>query len=182
MPAIEIREVPREGTFGSFGGSPGEYDPGQSRRAITFRARDISFYDAIRITGAVLDCDFYFRGVQEAGSPFPWVYIGYDGNTSMVWRLDALTKAGLDLGDKPDDKDITKALELRGVDCSKGYITIYVANNEDIWIAGGKERVALVKAIFVLSQKGYQVRRREESQHTSDGIRQPADGLPKPSR
>jgi exosome complex RNA-binding protein Rrp4 len=81
----------------------------------------------------------------------------------MGWKLDAITKAGLDLGDKPDDKDIRKALELRGVDCSKGDIRIFVANNEDIWIGGAKEKVALAKAIFELSQKGYQVKRREKS-------------------
>jgi hypothetical protein len=166
MPAVQIREIPRPRSLmtDSLGGFPEEYDPEQSRTMnITFRAIDISFYEALRVMGAIVDCDFCFLGIQEPGSFGPDLCIGNDGNTSMGWKLDAITKAGLDLGDKPDDKDIRKALELRGVDCSKGDIRIFVANNEDIWIGGAKEKVALAKAIFELSQKGYQVKRREKS-------------------
>lgn len=171
MPAVQIRDLMTSDSLG-IEAFPKEYDPEQNRIAnITFRATNISFYEALSVMGAIVGCDFCFLGVQEPGSFGPELCIGNYGGAfmagvpdSMGWRLDASTKAGLDLGEKPDGRDIRRALELRGVDCSKGNIRIIVANDVNIWIGGDRDKVALAKAIFVLSQNGYQIRKRQKSQ------------------
>jgi hypothetical protein len=83
---------------------------------------------------------------------------------SFQLKLDAETRAGLGLGDKPDAEAIREALVSRGVDFSKGDMKVTLLADDLAVIGGFTENSELAKAILVLVKSGYDVRKREESQ------------------
>jgi hypothetical protein len=126
---------------------------------VTFRAKHISFLEALRLVATLSG---YRLSFQESGFALTDIWPGEF--MSFQWKLDAQTRAGLGLGDKPDAGAVRAALASRGVDFSKGDMKITLLSDDLAVIGGFTENSELAKAILVLVKSGYEVRKQEESQ------------------
>jgi hypothetical protein len=140
---------------------------------VTFRATHISFLEALRIIASLSGYRLSFR---EDNLVLTDIWPGEF--MSFQWTLDEETKAGLGLGDKPDADQIREALSSRGVDFSKGDMKVTLLAKDLALIGGFTENSELAKAILVLSKSGYEVKKREESQHPAAPYSEPAARSP----
>jgi len=129
---------------------------------VTFRARHVSFLDALRVTA---DLSGYQLTFSENGVILTDIWPGEFG--WFEWRLDTKTRVGLGLAEKPDANAIREALASRGVDFSKGDMNVTLLADDLVLVRGFTENSELAKSILMLVKTGYEVKKREEPQQTN---------------
>lgn len=135
-----------------------EYDD-PKHNLVTFRAEHISFLETLRIISDLSGYRLSFRDNDVVLTDiWPGEFMFFQ------WKLDAETKAGLGLGDKPDAAAIREALVSRGVDFSKGDMKVILLTDDQAVIGGFTGNSELAQAILVLVKAGYDVRKGEKFQ------------------
>ena len=138
------------------------YGENPASRPITIHAEHVSFLSLLRIIASVTGCQLTFSK-REVVLTNIYAY----EFTSFMFPLDMSTKARLGLGHKTTADDIKAALVSRGLDCSRGDITVdlVATDNGDLLVIGGfMENAEMAKSILALSKAGYEVSKRDEPQ------------------
>jgi len=127
---------------------------------VTFRARYISFLEAVRIIANITGYEISFRDNELLVTEIrPWDLL------SFQWELDSETKSGLGLGDKPKVDEIRAALEARGVDLSKPEMELHLLpGGTSLTVYGPWEDARHAEAVLFLLKKGYEVTKDRKSQ------------------